>query len=354
MTSALYYPHTQVQNKGLLKTALLLWDSIDCIVPNRQFNDRRSYAQKVYDEAAEIVMRPRVPNREEKTLAHRDLNNYLRQLPRAFLMSAPDGSAGTRHLIYPDKFMRQTWRLLERGGLAYWDEAARDYGVPPAMGLLMMSVLADACAGKQWQRVTDRVDAYSWLREMEAQQLGAEYITGLDASECAPSYNRLITLSIEALDGKGVPIKKLVAMRKREAKESGSDYRAFRQRYRKSLEGCIERIRKEAKTKNDVREIHRQFKAELRQDLRDLRKELGLASQRALFSKEIALSAVAVGGALIEPISGITTLSAGLKSIGIAPLLKTRAEYRAARRKALRGHDMSWLYLARSGRLSVN
>ncbi len=354
MTTALYYPHTHVQNKGLLKTALLLWDSLDRIVPHSHFREPSTYSSKVYDEAAEIVTRPLVPSRKEKNTAHRQLVEYLEKYPHQFLTATPQSR--NRHyrpdyLIYPDKFLRNTWSLLQRHDLAQWDNRARDYGVPPAMGLLMMSVLADACAGKQRQRVTDRVDAYSWLQEKEAQHLGAEYVTGLDASECAPSYDRLISMSLEVLDAKRVSIRKLIAFRKREARTSGSDYCAFRKRYRKRLATCLDNIRKEAKTKRDVNEIERQFKADLRDDLRDLKQELGLASQKALFSTEVALSAIAVGGALVEPISGITTLATTMKSIGIAPLLKTRAEYRAARRKALRSHDMSLLYLGKGGRL---
>jgi hypothetical protein len=37
MRSALYYPHTSVDDEGIAKTALLLWDRLEFIVPWRGF-----------------------------------------------------------------------------------------------------------------------------------------------------------------------------------------------------------------------------------------------------------------------------------------------------------------------------
>jgi len=217
----------------------------------------------------------------------------------------------------------------------------------------MVSLLADVCAGTQIQKVTDRIDAYAWLAEYQARTMGSQYVTGLDISQIGPMYDRLVSLSLEVLDARNVPIKKLLAFRKRELKGSGADYRAMRRRYYKTLRAYIDRVCKEVKTSSDLKEMEYQFKEDMKQDLADLKSELGLARKRALLSKEIVLSAVAVAGALVEPIAGLTSLSAALKMIGVAPLLETAVEYREARRKALRAHSMSWLFLTKQRRLTL-
>lgn len=104
----------------------------------------------------------------------------------------------------------------------------------------MMSILADVCAGTQIRKVTDRTDAYSWLAKMRAQELGSQYITGLDPSQVAPDHDRLTAISLKVMDGRDIPLEKLVQMRKREAKQGGSDYSAMRKRYLQTLEAHIE------------------------------------------------------------------------------------------------------------------
>ena len=110
---------------------------------------------------------------------------------------------------------------------------------------------------------------------------------------------------------------------------------------------------KEAKTKADVKEIERQFKADMREDIYNLKSELNIASVDALFSKEMLLTALVLGGALLEPISGLTTLAATLKGIGIIPLIKTGLKHKRERRKALLQHKISWLYLTQEKGLSL-
>ncbi len=142
-------------------------------------------------------------------------------------------------------------------------------------------------------------------------------------------------------------------MRRREAKSNSGDYRQMRKRYRETLDRYVKRLTNEVETKGDVEEIERQFKEEMKQDLNDLKRELNLTSINALFSNEMALTAIAVAGAFIEPISGLTTLAATLKGIGVAPLVRTETKYRTARRKALRESSMSWLYTRRQQLLTL-
>jgi hypothetical protein len=264
----------------------------------------------------------------------------------SLLRQAPAAWGRRQYLIYPEKFLEQTWHMLRYGGMAHWEASTADYGVPATVGYLMMSLLADACAGTQIQKVTDRVDAYAWLSEHYARALGRPCVTGLDASQVAPAYDRLVTLSLEVLDARAIPMRRLVEFRKRESKRGGADFSAMRRRYLKALQAHVKRVGSEARSSTDVRELNRQFKEELRQDLTDLKSELNVASLKALFSKEVAVSAILTAGCLLSPIAGLTALSSKIGAVGVIPLLKAAVDYRGARRAALQKHVSSWLYLA--------
>jgi hypothetical protein len=335
---------------------------VECIVPSEDWRDSNPIEEPLYREAAELIIKDHVPSDEEKREAHSQVRALVEEDSRLLIRAAAEDQGVARrdlwrhrrwardYLIYDRKFLDRTWWLLSRKGYADYYQPISDWGVPPGLGLMMMSVLAGACAGTQKIKLTDQSQAYSWLEDARAELLGGEYVTGLDVSQVAPAYDRLVTLSLEALDARKVPLRRLLTFRKREAKESGADFRAMRRRYLSALNKHLEAIGKEARGENDVKELDRVFKQELKDDLQDLKKELSLANVRTLFSKEVAFSALAFAGALTEPISGLTTLATTLKGIGVCPLLKTRADYSASRRKALRGHSMSWLYLTTGSR----
>jgi hypothetical protein len=173
----------------------------------------------------------------------------------------------------------------------------------------------------------------------------------LDASQVAPDHDRLVTISLEVLDGRAVSMRSLVAMRRREHR-GRSEYADFRHRYITSLQEHVARVATEARSPADVRELNRQFKQELRHDLKELRRELRLAGTKALFSKEVAVSALILAGAMTAPVAGLTTLGTEIGGLGIIPLVKTAAEYRGSRSAALAKHRASWLYLVSRGRVT--
>jgi hypothetical protein len=347
MQKALYFPHTEIDNPIIIKNALLLWDSVDTIIPSRQWTATRTPTDKLLREATELVVTHRVPNDAERREAHSILEQEVRSgLVTSLVTNSPQAWRGADYLIYPKKFLAQTWDLLEQRGMARWVSAEYDYGVPAAVGYFMMSILADVCAGTQIQKITDRTEAYAWIAEHHARTLGTQYIRGLDVSQIAPNHDRLVALSMEALDARAIPLKKLVEMRKRELRGQSTGYSAMRRRYLAVLEAHIKRISSEARSARDVKELDRQFKEDLKQDLADLKAELGLASTKALFSKEVALSA-------LIPIAGLTALGTEIGGVGIIPLLKAAVDLRAARREALRKHTMSWLFLGTQKRISL-
>lgn len=355
MLKALYFPHTNISNPTILKNALLLWDNVETIIPSDRWQPDVLPKERLTQEAEELVVSRRIPTDTERHRAHQSLaqmeeSGFLTSLVR----QSPGHWHNSDYLIYPEKFLKQTWHLLKREGMARWVDDEQDYGVPAAVGFLMMSVLADVCAGSQIRKVTDRIDAYNWLAEMHAKTLNSQYVTGLDPSQVAPAHDRIVALSLEVLDGRQIPLKKLVEMRKREAKQGGSDYRAMRRRYTAALESHLKRVGKEAKSEADYRELDRQFKEELKQDLADLQAELGIASKKALFSKEVTLTVLILAGSLISPIASLTALGNQVGGVGIIPLMKAAVDYRAARRDALKKHTMSWLYTGKQARLSLH
>jgi hypothetical protein len=72
------------------------------------------------------------------------------------------------------------------------------------------------------------------------------------------------------MDGRAIPLKKLVALSKREARKPGSGYSAMRHRYVKALQEHVTRIDRDARSASDVRELDRQFKEDLKEDLSEL------------------------------------------------------------------------------------
>jgi hypothetical protein len=355
MLKALYYPHTEIGNQTILKNALLLWDNIETIVPFHGWVSSKPSDKKLIREAIDLVVEPRVPTDTERHTAHKTLEEFTES---GFLASLVEVSpkrlhGGKEYLVYPQKFLDRTWDILQQHGVARWVQHEDDFGVPAAVGFLMMSILADVCAGTQIRKVTDRTDAYNWLSKMRAKLLGSQYITGLDPSQVAPGHDRLVALSLEVLDGREIPLSKLVELRKKEVRRGGSEYSAMRRRYLEKLDACLTLIGEQAKSESDVREIERQFKNDIKQEIADLKTELGIANSKALFSKEVALSIIILAGSLVSPIAGLTTLATTVGGVGIIPLMKAAVDYRAARRDALRKHAMSWLYVAKQRRMTL-
>jgi hypothetical protein len=351
---ALYYPHTEIRSEVMLKNALLLWDSVETIVPQSYRRGLTKQRTALLQEAHELIVQPRRPSSDEGQVAHEALKKLLEtgQL-NAMLSSVPKQLAVGRHLIHPDKFLHTTWRMLESQGYATWEAAHEDYGVPPALGLIMMSLLADTCAGTTLQRVTDRTDAYTWLNEAHALALGARPVHGLDVSQVAPGHDRLICLSLEAIDARHVPLKRLVELRKKELKSGGTFYSDMRRNYLSALNAHVERVVSEVRTASDLRELDRQFKNELKSDIQELKRELGMATAKALFSKEVGISAIALAGSLVSPVFGITTLSTTIGSAGVIPLIGAAVGLRGARREAVKKHASSWLYFANAPRVQL-
>src|SRR5689334_18651180 len=103
--------------------------------------------------------------------------------------------------------------------------------------------------------------------------LGGEYIPNIDASHLASTYNRLVTAAVGIVDTDGIPIERLLQLRRREAK-GASDYTAFRRRYAERISAYIEKLNSADLRPADVREIDSQYRVDMKADLRSLKQEL--------------------------------------------------------------------------------
>jgi hypothetical protein len=357
MQKALYYPHTRIQSEIMLKNALLLWDEIETIVPTKQWSPGLLPEEsRTFREGSELVVRHRIPSTRERAAAHEVLSQMVREhvFDKLILRRLHAGKRQrffdrNQYLIYPDKFLEKTWHLLQSHGLASWVSRMSDYAVPIEVGLYMMSILADQCAGTKIRKITDRVDAYDWLATTHASLLGADQITGFDVNEIAPTHDRLVTISLNVLDARKIPLSKLIDMRKREAKSGGSDYSLMRRRYLAALDSHLETVTTKAKSKADVEEMERVFMETIKADVDQMKIELRANAKSTLFSKEVGISALIAGGSFAIPLAGFASAGIG----GVIPLVKAASDYGGKRREILQKHVMSWLYTTTRGRITL-
>jgi hypothetical protein len=266
--TALYYPHIAIENKGLIKNALFLWDNVDLICP---FGDLpRMPDDPDVREAFQAIARPLQPSHEEKQSAHDAIIEIANSnLPDWFFPERVNEDL--RYTIHPEKLLPATWHALQDTKLArpivgyidppmppsaiktiFEDAKRAAYETTHAFGLTMLSIIADCCAGETRQLVTDEIDSYVALNDYLKLVGGAK-------PERTPKagYDRLVTLSLSVLDVSAVKLPALVAMRESEKKRP--ELRAMRHAYLRKLDTYVERLRKEARNSRDVTEIERTF-----------------------------------------------------------------------------------------------
>jgi hypothetical protein len=342
--SALYYPHTRLRTESLLKNALVVWDHVYCIVPKSSFQ-AAPHAGPLVQRAMELIVRNRIASDAEKRLVETRIRDAVRDgIPnwmRGKLADTARNHGG--YLVHPEKLAEGTWRFMREMELARFDQPSGDYAVPPPVGLYTMALLADVCAGKTNQLVTDRDDAYAWLAGLITTEQGGSFVQELDGSQIGTHLDRLITISTRVLNTDSIPLGRIVEFREREEKGKSSDARQLRHRYLKKLDDITSQLLTAGVTNADREQIFEQFERDMRDDLRELRRELRAAATDLALSKEVGVLALAAAGTALAP----AAFGAIIKSIGVGAFARTGVNFRRARRKALEQRAMSWLYLAR-------
>lgn len=346
--AALYYPHISIENEGLLKNALVLWDQVELICPFESFpflpNDPEHRA------AFEVIARPLKPSEQEMNEAHEAILEVANSsLPDWFFPQRVNKQF--HYYLHPEKFLWKTWDELQQSKLVQPVYPEIEPPMPPsqireigekarqqafqttqAFGLTMLSILADCCGGTQKQLVTDEVDSYAALDRYLKLIGGAGKLPWWSRER---AHDRLVTISIDLADVSGVSVSSLRKIREREAQQPR--LRIMRHNYVAKIDLYIARLSKEARSAGDVREIGRTFQKEVSDDIALLREELKDEGKKVIFSNEVmGAAALVMAGTFVEPISS--------SLLGVGALCRAKVNYKAARNKVLEKHSMSWLY----------
>ena len=354
MRSAIYYPHTKIRSASFLKSALLLWDEVHVIVPWEGYELEPSPR----DEAAafEVVGRKLRPSKKEKKQAHDVVTDFLnRPLPKVFFLQS-DGD-DHEYEMFTHKLLPETWDLLRASHVARpLLRRTSHYSASRPMGLALMNILADCCAGTTFARVTDRSDAYASLAGLFVEDGGDESVQYSESlfSEFEHSGDReaLVPIATSVIDAQSLTLDQLVMFRDREAKSSGYALRDLRHRFADRIESQV-RALSASRSLRERTELKREFSEEMRDDYSALRDALKLEAKQLLGMKEI------IGTALI-PIAHLgshtlgfpnvaTALDITAASVAIGGLYSAKSKFAQTRRKILAEHPTAYLYEAKGG-----
>lgn len=339
MRAALYYPHTDVEDLGIVKSALLMWDRLEHITPTAEY--RSHYSDMGIAKAMELIGKPHVPSAAEMAEAHdRVVEMIESKVPPEFYLK----QKRTRGLyeMYPQKLLPKTWEELRKASMAGRLRANGDYPFMEPAGLTIMSILADCCAGQSKARVTDRGDAYASINSL--------LVDGpLSATSSYDAAEGLVPFALQVANLDGFDLNDLIDFRVREEKERGHTLRDLRHRYVDNMSKYLDRIRKEARSQSDVVEIRYQYFDDMRIDLAHLKAEISGARREAVLSKEVlvtlvggvALLAAVTGGAPVE-LPSVVAPTGALVTLG--GLIGVGNKYATARRSILLKHPMAYLY----------
>lgn len=335
MYSAIYYPHINIRNQSLIKSALLLWDQVEYIDPlgNRRENSPDNSIQ----EALDLIAKPHIPTEEEKDLAHSEIMTLVNSgLPDWFLYDP--NKDGREYDIYSIKFLSQTWEEIMEVGNFY--ENKNDYEevnkVNKYLGLAMMSILADCCAGSQKRTITDEFRSYSLLNKYLTARNQGEY----GSIEAIDGFENLVSISIKTIDHNQLEFQDLLRLRKDEITNKDTFLRDLRHNYLKAVDRYVQRISNEARHKNDVIEIERVFEQEISDDLTKFKKELKIEATKNILSSVVNVTALITAGAFAPQFE----VAVGIGSIAATGVLTNG--YIQKRNEIYRNHASAWLYRA--------
>lgn len=352
MLTALYYPHTVLRgggphnphrDEGLLKTALLLWDRLEFIVPHEGFPIRNSYSSREFNQAIELIGSGIVPNKTQKQRAHKMVEELVTSpLPADFAWDEriPDDQ---RYEIYPGKFLWETLDALKQTNLAMpgGGGADEDWVMGRNVGLAIMSILAEACAGTQKRLVTDQSNSYRLLARSIAE------LHKVPDGHAATDSERLVTIAAKLVDPKQFTLEELIKLREREQKKPGDQLRKLRIKFMTHVDTFVKRIAECHGDTADIQEIERQYEEEMRGDLVELQDSLKRNRTDVLASKDFGVGTFATAGSAIMAAGySIPAMSLVAATGTVGTLWASGRAYKAKRRDVLSKHAMSWLLTA--------
>jgi hypothetical protein len=311
-----------------------MWDKLEVITP-KGFPKQTRTNDKELSEAAELIVSSYHPSDEDKSLAHEVILQLTEQdLPKWFFFEANS----LKEFIYSTKFLQKTWDHLTDRRLASAHPEAQMFFATPAFALVMMAILADCCAGKVKRTVTGEWVAYGAL---------SRYLTLLNrgsySAQVDPDGDVVAAIPFRSIDLEKIPLSNLLRLRRKEEGHEGHLYRELRHNLLRAVDEHVTTLATKKYKEGDRLEVQRVFDKRISDDYKELRAELGGAATDCLLSKEMLAVVVGAAGSLVQPVAG------GVVAIG--GILTAGRKYRTARRKSLRGHITSYVYLAKQGRM---
>jgi hypothetical protein len=328
MRSAIYYPNIDITSEYTLRAALLMWDELKVIVPWRDF--KLEPKPKLLVEAWELIGGTMCPDDEQKRRAHENIRKMLEGnivVDALYRGSLPPPE---RYEIYPEKLFPQTWALLTEKNVAGQQLANGDFPFQPAAGFAVMAKLTDACSGTTFARWTDTDLAYGLVADRDVE---------------TAAQTSVIPLTLSLIDTKKISTKKLIDFRRRESSEKrGNDYCKMRHKY---ADLVAEHVTATAnvKSENELMELRRQFKDQMRSDLKDLEEGLGIKLGDALTSSAVVSSVVGVTSwiATANPAAALI-VAAGSVIQKIFELVNVGRGFSASQREIMSAHPMAYIY----------
>lgn len=333
MRSAIHYPDTELHSPQAMASALLLWDRLNVIVPWNGFPI--AYADAAMAEAWTLIGGQICPGEADKKAAHKHIEAMLDEGVPLNIRYRADLDDNESYEIWPQKLYQETWELLAERRMTGAPLANGDYPFQQEAGIAIMAKIADACAGDVFARVTDRMLAYGMIADRDEPVLAQSHV---------------VPVVLELVDAASIPIEKLVEFRRREEKEGrGRDYTAMRHSYADSVQAHVKRL---AGIESEAQrtELNRQFRADMDDDLKDLRDALG-GNRLELMLKPVVVTAVAgAATAAVGPAGLLAAVPAffdgkfGDSLRSIADMFSAGIGYGRKQREIMQKHPMAYMY----------
>jgi hypothetical protein len=318
----LYYPHTQIRDPRVLKAAMLLWDRLEIIVPYKEF-ELKSDSTEVTRAIKETKFLKARESTDLQEVIHERVVDLFSGDSSDWFLFTPDQPEEQQYLIYPEKFDYLTWVELKNRGIAKetTDGSVTDMVLHRSVGLTLMAILAEACAGTTRELFTDVPDAQRAKAHVMAKKAGGAPVSRLGGSE-----THLADITLRGVNGDTIPMERLIEAHNDRSNEM-SEARGV---YRDAVGAAFESIKPES-TPADIEWIKERFEGKME----TYRERLGSALR------------MNAGQLLAGPILGGFFAFAGLvpATLGtITGAFGAWLKFRVNRQKALAESPATWLY----------
>jgi len=325
-----------------MKSSLLLWDRVEYIAPNERHKPQ--YADAELAEAGELLAEAYIPSEEDRSSVGETVRSLLDKAPPDWLLFGRSTSTIDNELfhIYRDKFSEDLIRALADRHLAIFPvNDPHDFSTHTSLGLILMGVLAQRCAGTQKELMTDRTEQYEALAKSLTFKTGGVWHEAESSVHERAIETALVTASLKVIDPRGISFRQLLDLRKNETRYEGS----FRQSYSSMIRDYAKKI-SEAATSVDRVAIEKSFEFDMQQKLAELKERLRDRAGHVLLSQEMFVTVLATALGQLDLISSGGPLIAGI--FGVGALGKVWKEYRTDRNSILAENPMGYLYKSKT------